>query len=107
MSPKKQLSPLSSLIPEKGQAARPEVLPEVSTAGEGEGRAPAPVSAPVPPVRAPEPLPPVDFEPRRPVTTRLTIQMDERLREMVHRTRRTKQDLIEEALEIFLTGRGF
>jgi hypothetical protein len=112
--------PLSSLsaIPLKGSAARPEPIPDVP----GEGRAvseppPAPLAPPgaragAPaqpsgPARLPLLVQPPAEDPRSTLTVRLRVGTQERLREMAHRTRRQKQDLVEEALVAFMDQYGF
>lgn len=112
--------PLSSLsaIPLKGSAARPEVIPDAG----GEGRAGQRDSEPPPALATASPLqqaeaakvhappsfsvPPTE-EPRSALTVRLKVGTQERLREMAHRTRRQKQDLVEDALLAFMERFGF
>ena len=88
-------TPLSSLsaIPLKGQAARPEVVP-------------AALPAPPPAVAAPLGQS-TQGGARSALTVRITMDVQERLREMAHHTRRQKQDLVEEALDRLLREHGF
>jgi hypothetical protein len=84
---KPSLSALSSLsiLPEKGAASKPE-YPQ----------------GPEPKTRAPD-----DREPRDPVTLRMPRRNAERLRIMAFQTRTSKQTLLDEAVEEYLTRRGY
>lgn len=97
MSAKPDLTTLSIPRARKGDAA------PVAEAAE---RAPSPRAAPAsgsPP--APAVGPPV--EPRTTVSTRLTVAMQERLRRFAFDARKTKQDIIDEALDAHLKAHGF
>ena len=61
------------------------------------------------PVRRPSPeiAPLLVEEPRTALTVRLPASTQERLREAAHRTRREKQAIVHEALNIWLDERGF
>jgi hypothetical protein len=45
-------------------------------------------------------------EPRTTVSTRLTLSVQERLRRYAFETRRDKQGVVEEALDVFLKSKG-
>lgn len=81
------------LMPAKGDAAQPEVLP---------GQAP---------VLEPEPPPTRRGKPARVVRVPLTVKVSEevytRLREAAHREETHKQDLIEQALDELLTRMNY
>ena len=60
-----------------------------------------------PPAPLPEPLVEAAAgEPRSAVTTRLTLRTQERLRLLAFKSRRTKQAILDEALEVYLTSKG-
>ena len=67
-----------------------------------------PAAAGAPPAPSPELV--VDEgavgEPRSAVTTRLTLRTQERLRLLAFKSRRTKQALVDEALEAYLASKG-
>jgi hypothetical protein len=92
----------------KGAAAPAAEVPAASPAAD-----PAPVLQPAAaaapaPRRAPPPVvvPPPE-EPRTALTVRLPVSTQERLREAAHRTRREKQQIVDEALGRWLDENGF
>jgi hypothetical protein len=91
---KPSLSPLTA-IPIKGQAARPELIPETTAGHEVAERS---IGASIPAVLE---------EARSTVTVRLPIPLLERLREMSHRRRQLKQDIIGAALDLYMKEHGF
>ena len=84
------------------EAPPPAVLPAVI-----EGLPPPAAGVPPPPAPLPEPLVEAAAgEPRSAVTTRLTLRTQERLRLLAFKSRRTKQAILDEALEVYLTSKG-
>ena len=84
---KQPLSPLSSIMPAKGEAAKVETLPEAT----------APVHDHSVPVK----------EGRDTITVRITTRNNERLRIMGFKERINKQTMLDEAIEEYLTRRGY
>lgn len=81
-------------------APAPETVPET---------VPQPIRqpSPAPRRRAPEPVPPPIDEVRTALTVRLPISTQERLREAAHRTRKEKQQIVDEALISWLNEQGY
>jgi hypothetical protein len=69
----------------------------------------APVAAaPEPPLSPPATTDPgLAIEPRTTVSTRLTLAMQERLRQYAFHSRKAKQEIFDEALEAYLKTKGF
>ena len=84
---KQPLSPLSSIMPAKGEAAKVETLPETA--------------APVHDYSAPT------KEGRDTITVKITSRNNERLRTMGFKERMNKQTMLDEAIEEYLTRRGY
>ncbi|MDD2703741.1 MAG: hypothetical protein PHU07_00145 [Acidocella sp.] len=84
---KQPLSPLSSIMPAKGEAAKVETLPEVTV----------PVHDNSVPAK----------EGRDTITVRITTRNNERLRIMGFKERMNKQTMLDEAIEEYLTRRGY
>jgi hypothetical protein len=57
--------------------------------------------------RAPEPVPPPMDEVKTALTVRLPITTQERLREAAHRTRKEKQQIVDEALVAWMELHGY
>lgn len=55
---------------------------------------------------SPDVEPPPASDPRASASFRLTLALQERLRVAAYRSRRSKQEIVEEALDRFLTGLG-
>ena len=90
MSTKGTRSSLADLIPTKGEAARAEVMPD----------SPKPRQA--------EPLEPIDENDiREGLTIRIKRKANQRLRVMRFRENRTKQSLLDEAIDTFLDRSGY
>lgn len=66
-----------------------------------------PISKPLVRRRVPEPVPPPMDEVRTALTVRLPITTQERLREAAHRTRREKQVIVDEALQLWMDTYGY
>ncbi len=88
-----KLSPLSSLLPSKGEATRPEVVATPLHQASN-------IADKVRPVSYKE-------GPRSAVSFRMTESLQERLREYAFRSRRRKQDVLDDALHEFLDRAGF
>lgn len=84
---KQPLSPLSSIMPAKGEAAKVETLPEAA----------APVHDYSVPTK----------EERDTITVRISRRNNERLRIMGFKERMNKQTMLDEAIEEYLTRRGY
>jgi hypothetical protein len=90
------------------KAAAPTPLDaELLSVPKGEA-APAPIQTREPPARPPIIVnPPVVEVVRAALTVRLPRRTLERLREAAHRTRSEKQEIVDEALSVWLDERGF
>ena len=91
MASKSTLSSLSSLIPTKGEAARAETVPEVPKAAE------------LP--NLPGPIDEDDI--REGLTIRIKRRANQRLRRMKFMENRSKQSLLDEAIDTFLDRSGY
>ena len=87
---------LSDLLPAKGEAARPEVASSRS-----------PTDAPAPPAVLPTPAKKAKPESRVPLTVKIRESIYVRLREAAHREDDLKQNLTDEALDIYLRSKGY
>lgn len=89
---------LADLLPVKGEAARPEA---VSTSLPIDGpQVPAPTVSPTSAKRARP-------EPRVPLTVKIRESIYLRLREAAHREDDLKQNLTDEALDMYLRSKGY
>lgn len=89
---------LSDLMPVKGAAARPETLPLASA--DGTEHTVQQMTVRSPPRR-------VKPEVRTPITVKIRESIYARLREATHREDDLKQNLIDEALDIYLRSKGY
>ncbi len=87
---------LSDLLPAKGEAARPEVASSRS-----------PTDAPAAPAVLPTPAKKAKPESRVPLTVKIRESIYVRLREAAHREDDLKQNLTDEALDIYLRSKGY
>ena len=97
--PRHKLSTLSTIMPPKGEAVRPEPGEHSSK------QATKPASLRSSKQASAQP----DYQegPRIAVSFRMTVALQERLREYSHQERRAKQDVLEQALHEFLLRSGF
>ena len=92
-----KLSSLSSLLPPKGEATRPETVavPEAAMQAREQDSKLARTDRGY------------REGARSAVSFRMTERLQERLRDYAYRSRRTKQEILDEALHRFLQGEGF
>lgn len=88
---------LADLLPAKGEAARPEAVPPRD----------ADASLSTAPDIAPAPSRKSKSEPRVPLTVKIRESIYLRLREAAHREDDLKQNLTDEALDIYLRSKGY
>jgi len=89
---------LADLLPVKGEAARPEAVAFKSLGEAPQG--PAPTAPPIPTKK-------VRPELRVPLTVKIRESIYLRLREAAHREDDLKQNLTDEALDMYLRSKGY
>lgn len=87
---------LSDLLPAKGEGARPEAASSRS-----------PTDAPSAPAVLPTPAKKAKPESRVPLTVKIRESIYVRLREAAHREDDLKQNLTDEALDMYLRSKGY
>lgn len=100
----KQPARLADFQIPRGEGTPPELVgggPPASVAPEPDS-VPLPAAASVPLPIAPRPV----AEPRQALTTRLPVSMHERLRVLMFASRRSQQDIVEAALDLYLRAEG-
>lgn len=114
-----KLTSLSELLPSKGSATRPETIASpdlISAASDKESKQASNLAnsqrrefARTQPREQTRFSEADDYQtgPRSAVSFRMTERLQERLREYAHQTRRKKQDVLDEALHLFLKREGY